>query len=55
MTECWTEEEKIPVKVAAPAKPAATPKKEGEEAKATEGTPKKEEPAAPLEQKYEIK
>lgn len=33
MTECWTEEEKIPIKISGGVKPAAEPKKEGEETK----------------------
>lgn len=60
MTESWTEEEKIPIKTAGGAKPAA-PKEEKKadapmdgEAPAAE-EPKPAEPAAPEEQKYEIK
>ena len=56
MTECWTEEEKIPIKTSG-GKKAEAPKKEGEEAKAAgEGeAPSEAAPAEPEEQKYEIK
>jgi len=56
MTECWTEEEKIPIKTSG-GKKAEAPKKEGEEAKAAgEGeAPAEAPPAEPEEQKFEIK
>lgn len=47
MTECWTEEEKIPVKNTTP-KPAAPPK---EEKKADEANPASDQPPAAEEEK----
>lgn len=56
MTENWTEEEQIPVKVAAPAPvPVKTEEEKKAAADAGEEEKKAEEPKAPEEQKFELK
>jgi hypothetical protein len=55
MTEHWTEEEKIPIKIAAPTPAPAAPKDDKKKGDAPTEEEKKAEVPVPEEQKYEMK